>query len=113
MPDHPKSIPSTLAPPITLMEAEAQKIIRATIAMAGLIRYFLEVAYRDLPDPADAEDMGEGRIPESLSYSLRGDIECALSDHLDPLQKLLKRAARETPARLIRDWQKRQGKGKS
>ena len=80
--------------------------------MLQTIKAFLEAVYLDLPDPPDAEDMGEGRIPESLTYSLRGDIECALSDHLDPLMKLLKRAAKETPARLIRDWQKRQGKVK-
>lgn len=45
-----------------------------------------------LPDPPEAEDMGEGRIPESLEFSLRGDMECLVADHLDPAVLLLRRA---------------------
>lgn len=110
MPDHPKS--TSEAPPITPAEAEAQSVCRTARSMLETLKAFLEAVYSDLPDPLNAEDMGEGRIPESLTYALRGDIECAISDHIDPLMKLLRRAARETPTRLIRDWQKRQGKGK-
>lgn len=112
MPDRPKSIPPTPAPPITQAEADAQSILRTAGEMLQTIKAFLEAAYSDLPDPLNAEDMGEGRVPESLGFSLRGTIEIAIADHLDPLVKLLKQAAKETPARLIRDWQKRQGKGK-
>lgn len=110
MPDRTKSTPLIPAPPITPEEADAQGVCRTARSMLETVKAFLEAVYLNLPDPSDAEEMGEGKIPESLTYSLRGDIECALSDHLDPLMKLLKRAARETPARLIRDWQKRQGK---
>ncbi|HWM93573.1 MAG TPA: hypothetical protein VN493_22635 [Thermoanaerobaculia bacterium] len=111
MPDRKKSTPPPV-PPVTPAEAEAQGICRTARSMLETIKAFLEVAYLNLPDPSDAEDMGEGRIPESLAFSLRGSIECAISDHLDPLMKLLRRAAKETPARLVRDWQKRQGKAK-
>ena len=53
--------------------------------------------------------MGTGEIPETLTFSLRGSIECALHDHVEPLDALLRRAVAETPENLMRDWQKRQG----
>jgi hypothetical protein len=98
--------------PITPAEKEAQSICRTARQMLETIKPFLEVAHSNLPDPPEAEEMGEGRIPESLTFSLRGSIECAISDHLDPLMKLLRRAARETPEKLVNDWLKRQTKGK-
>ncbi len=88
MPDRTKSTLLIPAPPITPEEADAQSVCRTARSMLETVKAFLEAVYSDLPDPLNAEDMGEGRIPESLAYSLRGDIECALSDHLDPLMKL-------------------------
>lgn len=111
MPDHEKSTPPP-APAVTPEEASAQSICRTARSMLETLKAFLEVAHLNLPDPPEAEEMGEGRIPESLAFSLRGSLECAISDHVDPLMKLLRRAAKETPARLIRDWQRRQGKAK-
>lgn len=97
---------------MTEEEAYALEILKDALDLLKEPRGFLQSAYEVLPDPPDAEEMGEGTIPESLAYSLRGDIECALADHLDPLIELLKRALKETPARLARDWRKRQRKGR-
>ena len=48
--------------------------------------------------------------PESLAFSLRGSLECAMSDHLRPMIKVLKKAVKETPQRLRADWMLRQRK---
>jgi len=101
MPDQPKSTPSE-------PEQEAKKVLRSALEALTEAESYLESAYELLPDPPDAEDMGEGRIPESLTFSLRGYIECALSDHLEPLLNLVRRATKETPSRLKREWQTRQ-----
>jgi len=52
--------------------------------------------------------MGTGKIPETLTFSLRGSLECALHDHVEPLDDLLRKAVAETPEALARDWQRRQ-----
>lgn len=49
--------------------------------------------------------MGAGEIPETLTFSLRGSLECALQDHIEPLDELLRKAVDETPESLMRFWQ--------
>jgi len=51
--------------------------------------------------------MGTGEVPETLAFSLRGSIECALHDHVDPLDILLRNAISETPIALARLYRPR------
>ena len=107
MPDlTPKSTPPV--PSLAQSEAEAHDHLRRAHELLWFVAFFLRYAYDRLTDPADAEAMGTGEIPESLSFSLRGAIECAQGDHVHPLDDLLHRAIAETPESLVRDWQKRQ-----
>ncbi|MEA2559520.1 MAG: hypothetical protein QOH06_1024 [Acidobacteriota bacterium] len=110
MPDRQKSTPPV--PPITHGEEEAQSVLKRMLGLVALLQWFLEQVHFRLPDPLDAEAMGTGEIPESLTFSLRGSIECALHDHVEPLEDLLRQAVAETPGNLVRDWHKRQRKGK-
>jgi len=107
-----KSTPPPPVPPLTHGEDEAQSFLRRARELVWFLEFFLDHAHDRLPDPPDAEAMGTGVIPESLTFSLRGAIECAMSDYVDPLNDLLREAVDETPESLIRDWQKRQRKGK-
>lgn len=107
MPSLPQSTPPPV-PPITPGEEEAQSFLRRVRELLWFVEFFLELAYSRLPDPPDAEAMGTGEIPESLTFSLRGSIECAQTDHADPLHNLLRDAVQETPERLVYDWQRRQ-----
>ena len=95
-------------PPITHREEEVQSILRHMLHLVVLLQWFLEQAHLMLPDPPDSEAMGNGEIPESLTFSLRGSLECALHDHVEPLDDLLRKAIAETPEALARDWQRRQ-----
>lgn len=106
----PQSTPSPV-PPVTPQEAEARRILKRVLELVSLLRWFLEEVHFRLPDPPDAEAMGTGAIPESLTFALRGAIECSLMDHVAPLEKVLQEAVTETPVTLFLDWQKRQ-KGK-
>jgi hypothetical protein len=112
MPDHPKSIKKKPFPTLAQAEAEAHDSLRRARELVWFVRFFLDYAYDRLTDPTNAEAMGTGEIPESLSFSLRGAIECAHGDYVHPLDDLLHRAIAETPERLVRDWQARQEKQK-
>ena len=109
MPDlTPKSTPKKPFPTLAQAEAEARDHLRRAHELLWFVGFFLRYAYDRLTDPAEAEAMGTGEIPESLSFSLRGAIECAQGDYVHPLDDLLHRAIAETPESLVRDWQKRQ-----
>jgi hypothetical protein len=112
MPKLSKNLPPV--PPVTADEEIAQNYLHRIRELLWFVEWFLDHVQDRLPYPQDAvaEDMGSGVIPESLTFSLRGAVECAMHDHVEPLNNLLRKAAKETPARLVRDWQKRQGKGK-
>ena len=107
MPDRQKSTPPPV-PPITPAEEDAQSDLRRVLELLWFVEHFLEMAKSRLAYPPDSEAMGTGEIPESLSFSLLGSIECAQTDHVDPLHSLLREATQETPERLMRDWQRRQ-----
>ena len=108
MPDLPKS--TKPFPTLAQSEAEAHDHLRRAQELLWFVRFFLDYAYDRLTDPADAEAMGTGEIPETLSFSLRGAIECAHGDYVHPLDELLRKAIAETPESLVRDWQERQEK---
>ncbi len=109
MPSRPQSIN---IPAKTPGEEMAQAVIRWVALGISIAIGSLQAAHQGLPDPLDAESMGEGRAPESLTFSLRGAIECCVADHLTPAQRVLEEAAAETPERLYAEWQARQeGKG--
>jgi hypothetical protein len=112
MPDQEKCTPKSTPPAYSIAqaEAEAHDHLRRAHELLWFVRFFLDYAYDRLTDPADAEAMGTGEIPESLSFSLRGAIECAHGDYVHPLDELLRKAIAETPESLVRDWRKRQKK---
>ena len=91
---------------------EAQNYLRRVRDLLWFVDWFLLRVHDRLRDPAAAEAMGTGEIPESLSFSLRGAVECARMDYVGPLDELLRRAVDETPKSLVRYWQKRQRKGR-
>lgn len=111
MPDLSKSNPPPI-PPVTPEEEDAQSFLRRVRELLWFIEWFLNRAYDRLPDPPDAEAMGTGEIPETLAFSLRGSIECAQADYVDPLDILLRDAVAETPEHLVREWRRRQREGK-
>lgn len=111
MPDRQKSTPPPI-PHVTPEEQDARSDLRRVVELLWFVEHFLDLAKSRLEYPDDAEAMGTGEIPEVLSFSLLGAIECAQTDHVDPLHNLLRGAVAETPERLIRDWQSRQRKGK-
>jgi hypothetical protein len=85
-----------------------QAIQRRRLDLVALLQWFLEQAHFMLPDPPGAEAMGNGEMPETLTFSLRGSIECALQDHVEPLDDLIREAVSETPERLVMAWRRRQ-----
>jgi hypothetical protein len=110
MPELSKNLPPV--PPVTPAEQAAQNDLRHVAELVWFVEWFLDHVHTRLPDPPKAEAMGTGEIPESLTFSLRGSIECAQADYVKPLYSLVREAIDETPERLIRHWQKRQGKGR-
>jgi len=107
----PKSTPPPV-PPVTPGEEDAQSDLRRVLELLWFVEHFLELAYDRLPDPPDAEAMGTGEIPQTLTFSLRGAIECARTDHVEPLDDLLREAVAETPGSLFREWRRRQREGR-
>ena len=106
-----KSTPPPV-PPVTPGEEDAQSDLRRVLELLWFVEHFLELAYDRLPDPPDAEAMGTGEIPQTLTFSLRGTIECARTDHVEPLDDLLREAVAETPGSLFREWRRRQREGR-
>lgn len=94
-------------PPVTPEEQEAQRFLTRCLELLWFLEYVLEQARAKLTYPENSEAMGTGEVPESLSFSLLGSIECALTDHIDPLDKLLREATTESPERLALVWQRR------
>jgi hypothetical protein len=85
-------------------EVRTQRWIRVILCLFRLLRKKVIALHVGLPEPRDAEDMGDGRIPESLAFSLRGDLECLLADHLEPAIAILDGAAQARQEGLDRAW---------
>lgn len=110
MPDHPQSTPSTAAGDprrTTAAERAAQSVLMETAGALATVRNRLWVLHVRLGERPEDDDMGEGRAPDSVRFSIRGAIECVNEDHLDTAILALEKAARDTPASLTREWRKR------
>lgn len=111
MRDRSKSTASTnpvpTRPPEISKERKAQiRLLRAAGALAA-VRTKLWILHVRLGELPEDNDMGEGRIPDSVRFSVRGAIECTAEDHLEPAIRALERAARDTPSTLALEWKKR------
>lgn len=111
MRDRSKSIPSTPSDPnqpsVTREERKAQvRLLRAAGEIAA-VRTRLWSLYVRLGEHPEDDDMAEGRIPDSISFSVRGAIECTAEDHLAPAIQALEKAARDTPSSLAQEWRRR------
>lgn len=115
MPDRRKSIPpetpGSTRPPlptVTRQERKAQIILLRAAGQIAAVRTLLWVLHVRLEErlPEDI-DMGEGRIPDSVRFSVRGAIECTAVDHLDAAIRALEKAAGDTPESLAREWRER------
>ena len=94
-------------PAVTPEEQEALNVLGSLAEVVWLVEWALAEVHSLLIDPPNAEAMGTGEVPESLTFSLRGYIECAQHDHANPLYSQLKDAIAETPAQLVEDWLRR------
>ncbi len=106
----PRSEKSTL-PPVpehTAEETAAQMVVKTCAAFLQTMISTLQALEEGLGYPEDSEDMGEGRVPQSVAFALRGTLECVLADDLEPALKALEEAADLTPEELYVYWQSRQ-----
>lgn len=106
MHDRPQSIPPDL-PAVTISERRAQRVLLETAGDLAWIRNRLLALHVRLGERPEDDDMGEGRIPDSPRFSIRGAIECVVEDQLAPAIEALETAARETPRDLHRQWRER------
>jgi hypothetical protein len=86
-------------------EVRTQRWMRAILCLFRVIRRSVLFLHERLPDSPYAEAMGEGRMPESLAFSLRGDLECLLNDRIEPAIETLQRAVDAHPEGLVREWE--------
>lgn len=97
--------------PATLDEVAAQRLIRYAAGKLRMVAMSLRGVRHSLPETYsgdEAEAMGEHRIPQSLTYSLIGSVECILMDCLEGAIEDLDEAGAITPAELFEEWQERQ-----
>lgn len=115
MHDSPQSIPpeapeSTTRPPlptVTRAERKAQIILLRAAGEIAAVRTLLWIVHVRLGELPEDIDMGEGVIPDSVRFSVRGAIECTAADHLDAAIQALEKTARDTPESLAREWRER------
>ncbi len=106
----PELSDSTL-PPVpehTAEEIAAQMIVQCCNSFLKTTRLCLRELEESLIYPEESEAMGEGRVPQSVAFALRGTIECILADDLEPAILSLEEAGEMTPEALYEDWQRRQ-----
>jgi hypothetical protein len=102
---------TTLTPPaVTSEEQAAQKALLHHAETLRSVRDDLQALHDYLGEPPDEEQMAEGTLPETVTFSIRGTIECLVSDRLDPAVDALERVARETSEVLYEEWAKRRGR---
>ena len=111
MHDHAQSTPpetQDLTPPaLTRAERKAQIVLLRAAGKLAAVRARLLILYSRLGELPEDDDMGEGRIPDSVRFSVRAAIECTADDHLDAVIQALEKAARDTPSDLAREWRER------
>lgn len=109
MSDRPQFIS---VPSLTPDEIAAQLVIRWCAAQLRIVVLALRGVVAGLPVSQESEEterMGTRVVPESVSFSLVGTLECLLSDDLVPAICALHEAGALTPTALVRDWQRSQG----
>lgn len=98
-------------PKKTRDEIVAQRLIRCATGKLREVAMVLRGVRHSLPELYDgetAEAMGEHRMPQSLTYSLIGSVECILMDDIEPAIAALDEAGDLTPGELFEEWQERQ-----
>jgi hypothetical protein len=103
----PESTPPAI-PPHTPDEIAAQMVVKCCNSFLKTARLCLQALEEGLPYPEDSEAMGEWRVPQSVSFALRGILECVLMDDLEPAAQSLQEAADLTPETLYAEWQRKQ-----
>ena len=72
------------------------------------VRLCLEALEENLPYPPNSEEMGEWKDPQSVTFALRGTLECIRVDDLEPAILALEEAGDLTPEELYAEWQRKQ-----
>lgn len=105
MPDRDQSTPPQF-PPITPSERAAQLILTYVLIALEAARKGLAVVLAIIPEMSDDElnAIGEREVPDSVAYCIRGNVECALSDDIEPAIKRLQAASTATPQTLYAEW---------
>ena len=100
------------APPaaITPEEQAAQQALLHHAETLRTVRTGLLALHAGLGEPPDEDQMAEGTRPETVAFSIRGTIECIVSDRLDPAVDSLERVAKETEEELYEEWEERRGR---
>ena len=106
MPDRKKSIPPTRTV-VTRQERKAQILLLKAARELSLIRTVLLILHVRLGELPEDDDMHENRMPESVRVSVRGVLECVVSDCLDSAIVSLEKAGTDTPETLAREWRER------
>lgn len=96
------------APKPTRQEVAAQQELDRLVGTLREIKEVLEELHEILGEPRGEDGMAEGLLPETIRFSIRAAIECAVADRLEPAIRTLEAAARDTPEKLMREWRKRQ-----
>jgi hypothetical protein len=100
----------TAPPALTDQERAAQEaLLRHAETLRG-VRDDLLALHTDLGEPPEETEMAEGTRPETVAFSIRGTVECLVSDRLEPAVTSLERTARETPEDLYEEWEERRGR---
>lgn len=111
MPDRRKSTPPK--PPggtrttVTRQERKAQVLLLKAARELAAIRTVLLILHVRLGELPEDDDMHENREPESVRVSVRGAIECVVSDCLESAIVSLEKAGTDTPETLAREWRDR------
>lgn len=105
MPSRTKSTPPQF-PPITPSERAAQLVLSYILVALEAARKGLAVVLAIIPEMSDEElnAIGESEVPDSVAYCIRGNVECAMNDDIEPAIKRLREASEATPESLYREW---------
>jgi hypothetical protein len=111
MPDRRKhtapTVPGGTRTTVTRQERKAQVLLLKAAGELSAIRTVLLIVHARLGEGPEDTDMGENLIPDSVRVSVRGTIECVVSDSLDSGITALEKAALDTPETLAREWSER------
>ncbi|HEX2225453.1 MAG TPA: hypothetical protein VHN15_14725 [Thermoanaerobaculia bacterium] len=95
-------------PERTHQETSAQRELDRIVGALREFQDVLEELHDDLGEPPEEDQMAEGLRPETVRFSIRAAIECVVADRLEPAIQTLDVAARDTPEKLMREWNRSQ-----